>query len=338
MGFHKISAHLSIFFLAAGMATTGCGDDAGGEGPADAMMMDASLPDAPAMMDGSSMGDASMMQPLIEDPISALVAARVAVNEQLCACSYEELGFSDQAECVDYVVYLEENNPEGPTLGCEDTAAEINEEVQRDFSCRVSANQAYATCLESAACDMAATDACDVAADAALTACPEAGEDAFDAYLDSLITCVSGATADTCPDEVGTPDGSGEAVFVTDTFGRGNEFTGSCSGEYAPDVTFEWTAPATGRFVFETFASRYDTSLYVLEGGCGGTMELGCSDDILDEEDPLWVYAPGYQAGLILDVTMGTTYLVVLDGYDGAAGQGTVAIYPESVLGADGSS
>ena len=134
-----------------------------------------------------------------------------------------------------------------------------------------------------------------------------------------------------------TSSETGAEVFSANTFGAGNDFTGSCSGEYAPDVAFEWTAPAAGRFVIETFGSRYDSSLYVLDGGCGGDMELGCNDDILDDTDPLWEYVPGYQGGLILELTMGQTILVVLDGYDGAAGEGVVAIYPESDLTDDGS-
>ena len=46
---------------------------------------------------------------------------------------------------------------------------------------------------------------------------------------------------------------------------------------------------------------------------------LGVYDNA-EETDPLWEYVPGYQGGLILDLTMGQTILVVLDGYDGAGG------------------
>lgn len=325
----------AVWALMVPLMLSGCGDDANGGGTPDAdVVTDGGRVDAPVMMDGGGTPDSGSGVTLREDPVSALVAARTAVNMQLCTCNYEEFEFSSVAECVDYSVYLEENNPEGDAVGCDDTAAESVTSVHEEFSCRVEAHEAYAGCLAEAACDMAAMMACEFAVDAQLDACPDESSDADnDTYVDALVACVSGEANPACPEAMSGETGA--EVFTANTFGAGNDFTGSCGGDYAPDVTFEWTAPAAGRFVIETFASRYDTSLYVLDGGCGGDMELGCNDDVV-ETDALWDYVPGYQAGLVVELTMGQTILVVLDGYDGAAGAGVVAIYPESELAGSG--
>ena len=72
------------------------------------------------------------------------------------------------------------------------------------------------------------------------------------------------------------------------------------------DVLYEWTAPASGTFVFDTRATALDTVIYVRDA-CGGTV-LGCNDD------PFGLGGPdGVSARAAAALTSGQTVLVVVD-------------------------
>ncbi len=87
------------------------------------------------------------------------------------------------------------------------------------------------------------------------------------------------AVADTCP-----LFNLGQALPVSvtgSTAAASNAMGGSLCGDggiNAPDVTYQWTAPADGTYAISTFASAFNTILTVLEGGCTGS-ELACNDD-----------------------------------------------------------
>jgi cysteine-rich repeat protein len=49
-------------------------------------------------------------------------------------------------------------------------------------------------------------------------------------------------------------------------------------GNSAPDVSYQWQAPAAGWYAIDTFGSDFDTILYLRDGGCFGP-ELACNDD-----------------------------------------------------------
>ena len=58
--------------------------------------------------------------------------------------------------------------------------------------------------------------------------------------------------------------------------GAGADTQGSCAPTTsAPDLSFQWTAPATGTYAFDTRGSTYDTVLYA-HLGCMGA-DLGCN-------------------------------------------------------------
>ncbi len=93
------------------------------------------------------------------------------------------------------------------------------------------------------------------------------------------------------------------------TIGAGNDQGGATcggGGGSAPDRVFEWTAPTTGTFRFDTVgsAATFDTLLYIRSGNCVGA-QLGCDDDS----------AGGTKSRIDLAMTAGQTVVVVVDGF-----------------------
>jgi hypothetical protein len=110
------------------------------------------------------------------------------------------------------------------------------------------------------------------------------------------------ACPDAVLDELVPMDARGSTVDASD------DFVGSCStGAPAPDLAFVWTAPTDGVYTFDTFATAFDTVLFVLDGDCGGE-ELACNDDF-DVE------AQVRQSALSLELRAGQTVTVVVDGF-----------------------
>ncbi len=83
----------------------------------------------------------------------------------------------------------------------------------------------------------------------------------------------------------------------------------------ATEVTYGFSAPHTGSYLVETSGSGYDTLLYVRDGSCTGP-ELMCDDD------------GGGRAtsALRLDLERDQRVVIVVDGFDGAAGDFRLAI------------
>ncbi len=116
----------------------------------------------------------------------------------------------------------------------------------------------------------------------------------------------------------------GSAIAEGNTQGSGNDFAGSCGGANSNDIAFQWIAPFTDYFVFDTLGSSFDTSLYLLDGDCDGA-ELGCSDntDTLVSSRVVGLYEEGQQV------------VVVVDGETGAAGDAVLNVAPVSCPNAD---
>ena len=116
-----------------------------------------------------------------------------------------------------------------------------------------------------------------------------------------------GLTCDS--DNLGSALGFGVARGTTT--GSDSQFAGSCSqSASAPDAAFRWRAPFSGRFLFDTRGSSYDTVLYLLEDSCDGR-ELACDDDAVSSSGPS-AFAVTLQAG--------QQVVVVVDGYDRNSG------------------
>ena len=129
-----------------------------------------------------------------------------------------------------------------------------------------------------------------------------------------LIVCEypDGSPVELTIEEVGTM-GCGQALpagvpvsTMGTTNGSGDDFTGSCAFNPAPEREFWWTAPATGTYRIDTIGSSYDTLLHVRNGGCEGN-ELACDDD-----------AGGNLASLVtVDLLEGQTISIFVDGFNG---------------------
>ena len=106
----------------------------------------------------------------------------------------------------------------------------------------------------------------------------------------------------------------GAAVATGTNLGGGDDSVGVCDGSAGPDVVYFWTAPASQVFNIDTLGSDYNTVLYVLDD-CGGN-ELACNDQASGTD----------QSSVALSATEGTTYAIVVDGWDGATGNHRVNI------------
>ena len=106
----------------------------------------------------------------------------------------------------------------------------------------------------------------------------------------------------------------GDALATGSTVGAANSFTGGC-GDGSSERTFQWTAPTSNRFIFDTAGSRFDTVLYLMTD-CGGTPVPGaCNDD-----------AGSTQAQLGWDLRAGQRVIVVVDGFGGDQGNFVLSI------------
>ncbi|MBC8072699.1 MAG: PPC domain-containing protein, partial [Deltaproteobacteria bacterium] len=78
----------------------------------------------------------------------------------------------------------------------------------------------------------------------------------------------------------------------------------SCGGDFSPDDLYEFTAPNSGLFTFDTFGSELDTVLYVRQAGCD-SLELACNDDSDEGETA---------SQLLTGLAAGQTVLIGVDG------------------------
>ncbi|WP_437636266.1 MXAN_6577-like cysteine-rich protein [Sorangium sp. So ce854] len=110
--------------------------------------------------------------------------------------------------------------------------------------------------------------------------------------------CPSGEVGDTLPQ-----------TFTGDTALLGDAITPSCGQPGGPDVSYTFTAPADGKYVFDTFDSGYNTVLELRDGTCGGGV-IACNDDSRG----------GMQSRITANLRGGQTIVAIVDGFEGAAG------------------
>lgn len=77
---------------------------------------------------------------------------------------------------------------------------------------------------------------------------------------------------------------------------------GSCGG-FGPELSFQFTAPQTGNYIFHTAGSGTDTVLYVRSGGCNGP-EIACDDNAL-----------GFASLVFVPLTVGQTVIIFVDSW-----------------------
>jgi hypothetical protein len=103
------------------------------------------------------------------------------------------------------------------------------------------------------------------------------------------------------------------ATASTDT--AADRFTTSCGSGQAGDVAFQWTAPSTDYYAFDTRGSTFDTVVAVLDGDCTGA-ELGCNNNV--DASP--------QSEVVVRLVQGQRVIVVVDGHLGAKGDVTLNV------------
>jgi hypothetical protein len=103
----------------------------------------------------------------------------------------------------------------------------------------------------------------------------------------------------------------GSAVPQTvngDTTGFDNNFEPIvCGSNGGPEMTYSFTAPASGTYIFDTIGTSWDTILHVRNGSCGGA-EIACNDD-----------SSGVQSEVTLSLTAGQTVVIMVDGFSNSA-------------------
>lgn len=106
------------------------------------------------------------------------------------------------------------------------------------------------------------------------------------------------------------------------TAGRVNNWNtaGSCAGgggtSNAPDVIYSITPPSSNTFIISTCGSLFNTLLEVRSGGaCPGSAQVACGDA-----------GCGGDAELIVSLTGGTTYYIIVDGWGTQSGSYTLSV------------
>ncbi len=100
------------------------------------------------------------------------------------------------------------------------------------------------------------------------------------------------------------------------------ELPASCDEGYGTQITnsvfYRHVATATGPLTISTCNGvTFDARLAVFTGPCGNPQWVGCNDDACGLSGP---------AEVTINVTCGTEYTIVLGGYDGSVGSGTMTL------------
>lgn len=92
------------------------------------------------------------------------------------------------------------------------------------------------------------------------------------------------------------------------TAGAVDIMSSTCGGAGASEVTYAFTAPSLGTYIFDTFGSTFNTVLYARDVDCSGAV-LKCNGDA----------GGGVQSRLTMDLDEGQTVLLVIDGSSASA-------------------
>ncbi|WP_437636264.1 MXAN_6577-like cysteine-rich protein [Sorangium sp. So ce854] len=92
------------------------------------------------------------------------------------------------------------------------------------------------------------------------------------------------------------------------TAGAVDIMNSTCGGAGASEVTYAFTAPSAGTYIFDTFGSSFNTVLYARDVDCSGAV-LKCNGDA----------GGGVQSRLTMDLAEGQTILLVIDGSSASA-------------------
>ncbi len=146
-------------------------------------------------------------------------------------------------------------------------------------------------------------------------------------------TCIGGPPADGCSPCQGAatiPAGGGTFTGVTS---GASTLSGGCGTDGgAAERVYRWTPATTGQVVISTCsdATFYDTRVYVLTGGCPGSV-AACNNDTAACATGAPSFDEGSRVGM--SVTAGQTYFIVVDGFAGDEGAYSLTVGAPSVCG-----
>jgi hypothetical protein len=216
------------------------------------------------------------------------------------------------------------------TPGCEDIACEIEVCQLEPFCCDVGWDQF---------CADTAVDNC--------IACIDPGPCCFanfgvgcedmavqDCVCATMPECCTGPWTQACADQVetgacgtclaadyscaNTDLGSATGEVATGTnVGAGNDYALQCVPPGGEEVIFQWTAPYSGEWVFDTTGTDYDVGLAILFPDCAATPPYECDADFNT-----------FAQQIELDVPEAVTVLIVIDGFGPTTGNFVLNINP----------
>ncbi len=106
-------------------------------------------------------------------------------------------------------------------------------------------------------------------------------------------------------------------VTEFDTSVNDDSYRASCGKGNSPEAAFEWTAPSTNYYAFDSAGSNFDTVVSVLDGDCDGD-ELACSN----------ASGASPQGRAVAKVSKNQRVVVVVDGNLGESGDSRLEITP----------
>lgn len=161
-------------------------------------------------------------------------------------------------------------------------------------------------------------------------------EDAMvqDCVCATMPECCSGQWTQACADQVSagacgmcpvadfscvdTDLGSATGEVATGTnLGAGNDYALSCVPPGGEEMIFQWTAPSTGTWVFDTYGTTYDVGLAILYPDCAASPPLQCDADFNQ-----------FAQQITLDVPAGVTVAIVVDAFGPTTGDYVLNINP----------
>lgn len=129
--------------------------------------------------------------------------------------------------------------------------------------------------------------------------------------------CVARTVSACAPVDLGSRLGTSVATGTTAAGTTAHTAPCVMTSQDASEVTFAWTAPSAGRYVFSTESSGFDTVLTVRDGACDGA-PLACEDDSA---------GLAQQSRVSVDLAAGQRVSVIIDGFDAQA----VGLYALSI-------
>ncbi len=218
--------------------------------------------------------------------------------------------FDTLGSTYDTVLYAYADSCEGAELDCNDDAFTGDDRLRSQLTLVLDAGDQIVLVLDGYGSRSVGDYQLNVEQNA-IEICDNGEDDDLDEAIDCFDPDCAGSDACTstdCPD-IDAGEDVGESVVSGTTLEQTYAHAGTCGGEGARDVSIQWTAPETGTWIFDATDADFDAVLYALNG-CGGG-EIACDAGGLLE----------------LDLEGGDAVVVVVDGFDGAAGEFDLAVY-----------